>query len=427
MKKISPTNRPAAAGPLPCTDPAFLQRYLRDELGEADENRVADHVGACPACQRALERAAGDDSLWQGLGASLAAPGARDADGGVEDALQEVRRHLAPSDDPASLGRLGHYEVRALVGAGSTGIVLKAFEPRLDRYVAIKLMAPRFGGSGAARRRFEREARAVAAVAHDHVVPIHSVDEYRGLPYIVMRYVPGGSLQQRLDRDGPLDSCAAARVGLQVARALAAAHAVGIVHRDVKPANVLLEDRVERAMVSDFGLARVADEVSMTRSGTITGTPQFMSPEQARGDAVDHRSDLFSLGSTLWAACAGHPPFRAQTLFGVIHRVSGAEPRALREVNPAIDEWLAALIARLMAKRPEDRFALAAASAYALAAELARLQNPTGAPVPARDWFVPPAPAAGGGRNRTKRWWTALAAGGLFAVGLALAWDRGEP
>jgi len=128
-------------------------------------------------------------------------------------------------------------------------------------------------------------------------VPIHAVDQFQGLPYIVMQYVPGLSLLQRLDKDGPLETDEVARIGLQVAKGLAAAHKVGIVHRDVKPANVILENTIERAMVTDFGLARVADDASMTRSGTIAGTPQYMSPEQAQGESIDARSDLFSLGS----------------------------------------------------------------------------------------------------------------------------------
>ncbi|MCR9245883.1 MAG: protein kinase [bacterium] len=377
-------------GPIPCRDPEFLQAYLHEQLDERDEARVQEHVGSCADCQSALAAAAGDPALWREVEAHLPhEPVDHDAESEAAAAgqtLAELREHLAPSDDPAMLGRLGHYEIRGVIGSGSTGIVLKAWEPRLDRYVAIKLMLPGYRASAAARRRFEREARAVAAVAHEHVVPIYSVDEYRGLPYIVMKYVPGESLQQRLDRTGPLDSRAVVRVGVQVARALAAAHAQGIVHRDVKPANVILDDNVDRAMVTDFGLARVADEVSLTHSGTITGTPQFMSPEQARGDVVDPRSDLFSLGSLLYAASTGQPPFRAQTLFGVIHRVSESEPRPLRELNPEIDEVVAELVGRLMQKQPDARFQTATAAADGLEAELAWLQNPTSAARPPRDW-----------------------------------------
>ena len=250
-------------------------------------------------------------------------------------------------------------------------------------------MSPNFSSSGAARKRFEREGRAVAAVSDDHVVPIYAVSEFRGLPYIVMKYIPGVSLLQRIEKDGPLDTCEVTRIGLQVAKALSAAHDQGIVHRDVKPANVLLENTVDRAMVTDFGLARVADEASMTRSGTIAGTPQYMSPEQAQGETVDPRSDLFSLGSLMYAACTARPPFRAETVFGVINRVCNTEPRAIREINPQIDEWLVAFVEKLMAKRAEDRFQSANVVTKNLSAELAHLQNPTVVPAPHRDWFQP--------------------------------------
>ena len=359
-----------------CARTASLQRYLREQLDEAEELEVQRHLGSCPDCQRALERAAGDRSTWENIREELRRTPLEEPESGPPDEpWRELADHLAPTDDPRMVGRLGPYEVCGWIGRGSTGIVLKALEPRLNRYVAIKLMSPEFRASGAARRRFEREGRAVAAVSHERVVPIYAVDEHRGLPYIVMKYIPGASLSKRLESEGPLDTCGVTRLGLQVAEALAAAHAQGIVHRDVKPANVILENTVDRAMVTDFGLARVAAEASMTRSGTITGTPQYMSPEQARGESVDARSDLFSLGSLLYAACTARAPFRAETVFGVLHRVCETEPRPIRESHPEIDEWLVALVARLMAKRPEDRFQSAAAVASALAEELAHLQN----------------------------------------------------
>src|SRR5205807_9975338 len=157
---------------------------------------------------------------------------------------------------------------------------------------------------------------------HEHVVAIHAVDEVKGLPYLVMAYVPGLSLQQRLDRSGPLELAEILRIGLQTAAGLAAAHAQGVVHRDIKPANILLENGVERVKITDFGLARSVDDASLTQSGVLTGTPQYMAPEQARGEAQDHRVDLFSLGSVLYALCAGRPPFRANTTMAVLRRVS---------------------------------------------------------------------------------------------------------
>ena len=209
---------------------------------------------------------------------------------------------LSPPDQPGQLGRFGPYQVLGLLGKGGFGVVLKAWDPALRRTVAIKVLSPLLGTSGTSRQRFTREAQAAAAVVHHHVVAIFHIDADKasGLPYLVMPCILGRSLQERIDRDGPLDVPAILRIGTQAAAGLAAAHAQGIVHRDVKPANILLENGVERVVLTDFGLARAVDDASLTQSGVITGTPQYMSPEQARGEPADHRSDLFSLGSVLY-------------------------------------------------------------------------------------------------------------------------------
>ncbi|MBW3598294.1 MAG: serine/threonine protein kinase, partial [Planctomycetes bacterium] len=218
---------------------------------------------------------------------------------------------------------------------------------------------------------------------HPHVVAIHAVDAAARLPYLVMPLVAGESLQQRLDRCGPLAVNETLRIALQAAQGLAAAHAQGLVHRDVKPANILLENAgVDRVMLTDFGLARAADDASLTRSGVIPGTPQYMSPEQARGEYADCRSDLFSLGSVLYAMCAGHPPFRAETALAVLRRISDQAPRAIREVNPDTPPWLAKIIGRLHAKRPEDRYSSADELAEVLEQCVAHLQQPTVIAVP---------------------------------------------
>jgi serine/threonine protein kinase len=225
---------------------------------------------------------------------------------------------LAPSDKPGSLGRLDHYEVDEVIGHGGIGVVLQAFDERLHRVVAIKVIAAQLATSAIARRRFTREAQAAAAVSHDHIVTIHAVEEADGLPYLVMQYVDGMSLQDRLDGDGPLRLAEILRIGVQTAAGLAAAHAQGLVHRDIKPANILLENGVERVKITDFGLARAVDDASFVQSGVVAGTPQYMSPEQAEGKAVDVRTDLFSLGSVLYAMCTGRAPFRASGAFVVL-------------------------------------------------------------------------------------------------------------
>jgi serine/threonine-protein kinase len=250
--------------------------------------------------------------------------------------------------------------------------------------VAIKVLAPQLATSASARQRFAREARAAAAVVHDHVVAIHAVVPSAALPYLVMPYCAGESLQQRIDRTGALELKEILRIGMQVADGLAAAHTQGLVHRDVKPANILLENGVERVKITDFGLARAIDDASLTHSGYLAGTPQYMAPEQARGEAVDHRADLFSLGSVLYAMCTGHPPFRADTTLAVLRRLCEDTPRPVSEVNPDVPDWLTEIIEKLHAKDPQQRFQSASAVAELFGKYLAHLQQPKIAPKPPR-------------------------------------------
>jgi tetratricopeptide (TPR) repeat protein len=284
---------------------------------------------------------------------------------------------LSPSPNPDALGRLGHYDVLGIVGRGGMGVVLRAADDKLHRVVAIKVMALELAASATARKRFVREAQAAAAVCHEHVITIHAVEEDHSPPYLVMQYVEGMSLQDRLDRTGPLELREILRIGMQAACGLAAAHAQGLVHRDIKPANILLENGIERVTITDFGLARAVDDASLTQSGVVAGTPMYMSPEQADGLPIDQRSDLFSLGSVLYALCVGHAPFRADTTRAVLRRVCEDTPRPIRELNPDIPDGLCALIARLQAKDPNDRFASAAEVAEMLGQQLAQVQQPS--------------------------------------------------
>ena len=285
---------------------------------------------------------------------------------------------LTPSDKPGSLGRLGHYEVLEVIGRGGFGVVLKAFDEKLHRVVAVKVMASQLASTSPARKRFVREARASAAVRHDNVVAIYAVEE-QPIPYLVMEYIAGQTLQQKLDQTGPLGTSEVLRIGQQVAAGLAAAHARGLIHRDVKPANILLESGVEpRVKVTDFGLARAADDASLTQSGFIAGTPMYMAPEQAQGEVIDHRADLFSLGSVLYVMCSGRPPFRASTTLAVLKRVAEDTPRPIREIIPEVPEWLCAIIAKLHAKKPADRFVSAKEVADLLGRCLSELQQTGG-------------------------------------------------
>ena len=189
-----------------------------------------------------------------------------------------------------------------------------------------------------------------------------------------MECIDGISLQDKIDKVGTLGVKEILRIGMQIAEGLAAAHKQGLVHRDIKPANILLENGVERVKITDFGLARAVDDASVTQSGTVAGTPMYMSPEQAEGLAIDHRSDLFSLGTVLYVMCTGHPPFRASGTHAVLKRVIDASPRPIREVNNEIPDWLADIIAKLHAKKPADRFQTAKEVAEVLGQHLADVQ-----------------------------------------------------
>jgi eukaryotic-like serine/threonine-protein kinase len=260
----------------------------------------------------------------------------------------------------------------------------------LDRLVAIKVLAPHLASDPTARQRFVREARAAAAVVHEHVVTVHAVQEADPMPYLVMEYVRGRSVQDRLDDRGALELKEVLRIGKEMAAGLAAAHAQGLVHRDIKPSNILLQDGV-RVKITDFGLARAVThagsplaettasavpDAQLSQAGIVAGTPQYMAPEQARGEKIDHRADLFSLGSVLYALCTGRAPFDAPTVKATIRQVSDAKPRPVREINPATPEWLAAVIAKLHAADPGQRYQSAAEIAGVLGRHLAYVEGP---------------------------------------------------
>jgi serine/threonine-protein kinase len=320
--------------------------------------------------------------------ALLAAIGGLKAQAGAATQIQDLPRggmtlsFLSPSDVPGSLGRIKRYEVQELIGCGGFGMVLKAHDPKLNRIVAIKVLNPALANHSAPRKRFVREALQLATVKHEDVVTIHEIEEEHQPPFIVMEYVAGISLQELVDREGPLPLAKILRIGSQAAEGLAAAHKRGLIHRDIKPANILLENGVQRVKITDFGLARAVDEASLTQSGVVAGTPQYMAPEQARGETVDYRSDLFSLGSVLYTMCAGRPAFRADSAVAVLKRVCEDEPRPIREVNPEIPDWLEGIVNKLMAKAPNDRFSSSREVADLLDQCLAHIQQPRMIPLP---------------------------------------------
>jgi len=391
--------------PLSCSAIESWTVLVAGNLSPDQRERYERHLESCAACQERLDGAEELEGVLKQLGQEFGDPTLSPPDPTLRQflgRLHEVRSSdriapgepadlyfLRPAARPDLLGTLGHYEVQEVIGQGGMGVVLKAFEPALHRLVAIKVMAPALAGSATARKRFTREAQAAAAVCHDHVVAVHGVHEADGLPYLVMQYVPGESLQARLDRTGPLDVMEVVRIGMQTAAGLAAAHAQGLIHRDIKPANLLLENGLARVKISDFGLARMADDVGLTRDGVVAGTPEYMAPEQARGEPVDYRADLFSLGSVLYATCTGRPPFRGVTTLALLRQVSEQDPVLIRELNPEVPAWLEAVVLRLLAKDPAQRFQSAAEVAALLEGYLAHLRQPITVAAPE---VLPPPP-----------------------------------
>ena len=307
-----------------CPPTADLERLVRGRLTEARAAAIAEHIGSCSNCQQRLDAISGscdditsnlrectkdtpssDSAYYKALAAAedevRATAAFLNGSADTHPIVDEKLDFLQPTDEPGRLGKLGTFGVLRIVGRGGMGVVLHAYDPCLARDVAIKVIDPKLAHNEVARQRFCREARAAAAVTHDNLVAVHQVDEDEasGLPYLVMQLINGESLEQRLKRVGKLSPLEVARLGMQAAAGLAAAHAGGLIHRDIKPANILLEAPADRVKLTDFGLARAAEDVKLTRTGFVAGSPLYMAPEQARGDEIDHRADLFSLGSVL--------------------------------------------------------------------------------------------------------------------------------
>jgi serine/threonine protein kinase len=270
------------------------------------------------------------------------------------------------------LGWIQHFRVTGQIGRGGMGVVYRAEDTKLKRAVAIKAILPKYADSKEARQRFLREARSAAHVVHANIVPIFHVDESNGFPFIVMPLLEGQSLQQRLQSGVPLPLDEAWRIGRQIAQGLAAAHAKGLVHRDIKPANLWLESGPGGVVkILDFGLARPSEALldpddPKSVDGSIVGTPEYMSPQQALGEDVDFRTDLYSLGVVLYRLAAGQLPFTARTAHGYLVAHATETPKDVRTLNPAIPASIGAMIMRLLQKQPENRVASAQAVADAL-------------------------------------------------------------
>jgi hypothetical protein len=260
----------------------------------------------------------------------------------------------------------GRYSLERELGRGGMGIVFLAREVALDRLVALKLLPPEMAARPGLKDRFLQEARTAARLSHPNIVPIHTVDETDGLVFFAMAYVEGGTLADRVRERGPLSNAEAVRLLREVAWALGYAHLQGVVHRDVKPENILLEQGTGRAMVTDFGIAVVGEEARAGDGSEVMGTAEFMSPEQARGAEVDARSDLYSLGCVGFHALSGKVPFEGSTPAAILgQHLTRPTPR-LASVAPQAPPGVATALDRCLRKEPEQRFSDGEALAEAL-------------------------------------------------------------
>ncbi len=373
-----------------CPDIDVLRDLIRGTQPTDVDVAVTEHLGTCPGCQYRFDQMAGPDEFVDRvpqllrssaeltvLDAALdqlasessaglpqfpranwnhdpASPPPEGATEGFSPCV-DVEKWFERTDEPGLLGILGGYDIVDFIGRGGMGVVFRGRDRSLDRTVAIKVLAPSLATNHTSRERFLREARSAAAINHANVATVHAVEETAQLPFLVMEYVDGESLRQRLDEVGRLELKELIRISYQVASGLNAAHAQGIVHRDIKPGNILLETTTRRARLTDFGLARVTTDDTLTQTGMLVGTPGYIAPEVASGHEADHRVDLFSFGCLLYVMATGELPFQADSTMKSLQRVVDEEAAPVQQLNPDAPNWLDELITHLLRKDPAER------------------------------------------------------------------------
>jgi serine/threonine protein kinase len=372
-----------------CPSQADLADFRLGRTSAEAVARLEAHLATCATCRQQLSSIPATDHLAGEPGSQTRPPPPQQTDVGTSPSVASAEViTLTPADGdlvrdgtPANWPTIPEYQIQAELGRGGMGTVYRARHLRLKRLVALKVMMPELASNPTARKRFMREATAMAAVEHDHVVTIYQVGEENGQPYLAMPLLQGETLHTRLRRDRTLPLAEVVRLGRHIAEGLSAAHRAGLVHRDIKPANIWLEGARDEGRgasegvgvvsslaprpaslvpvcvkILDFGLARAADQDTMVSApGAVVGTPQFMSPEQAMGGELDARSDLFSLGAVLYRMAGGELPSKGKTPLALLMATIEQTPTPLRTLNPDLPSDFCDLVMRLLAKQPAKR------------------------------------------------------------------------
>jgi serine/threonine protein kinase len=364
-----------------------LESFVHWQQGDLPPGQVEhliEHVETCTHCLKTLEGLAARDPIARHL--RQEPPIVNDEDKAELAALERRMRGAGPSAETMApsghdtdfhflgppqiedeIGRLGPYRVLRVLGRGGMGIVYQAEDPGLRRMVAIKAMLPTIAASPSAKQRFLVEARAAAAIKHIHIVTIFQIGEERGVPFLAMEFLEGESLEDRLLREATLPLAETLRIGREMAEGLAAAHALGLIHRDIKPGNTWLEGKQGHVKILDFGLARsTTDDAKLTQRGAIIGTPAYMAPEQGNADPLDPRCDLWSLGVVLYRMATGELPFKGGGPLSTLKAVAFNDPLAPARIKAQVPPGLSKLVMKLLKKDPAKRIGSAQEVAEAL-------------------------------------------------------------
>ena len=365
-----------------CPDPRVLVDFLQGKLVPPELENCESHLESCDVCQETLSGINASDTLSEVVAKALApqCPSTDDAEvvqslvqrlGNpadftitqsdvsskelLRDRAAEVLLHVSPDpDDDQSLGLLAGFRLKELLGSGGTGVVFRAYDLALDREIALKVLQPSLGDL--ARDRFVAEARAAASIDHENVVAIYQVGQQDRLAWIAMKWVSGETLESRLLREDSLAEDEVRQLAIQIAKGLTEAHRQQLVHRDIKPANVWIGDADGKVLILDFGLVRITDnDPALTATGMLAGTPNFMSPEQAKGQELDARSDLFSLGCVMYQMITGTLPFGSPTILATLQSIQTQQPEPPVLFADDCSDELSNLTMALLEKQPANR------------------------------------------------------------------------